>query len=66
MNNVVFLLLFNLTSGSAHVEQMPNITICEAAKASVLKTMHLDAKAGAKYNAVCIEGKMFVAKREKI
>ena len=63
MNSVVFLLIFNLTNGQAHVEQMPTIGICEAAKASVLKTMHLNAKDGAQYNAMCLEGKVFVAKR---
>ena len=63
MNSVVFLLIFNLTNGQARVEQMPTMGICEAVKASVLKTMHLNAKDGVQYNALCLEGKVFIAKR---
>lgn len=66
MTNVVFLLIFNLTTGNAVVREEPTMSVCEVEKRQALKTMHLNAKDGARYNALCIDSKTFDAKREKI
>ena len=63
MTNVVFLLIFNLTTGNAVVREEPTMLVCEVEKHQALKTMHLNAKDGAQYNAVCLYSKVFVAKR---
>lgn len=66
MANVVFLLIFNLTTGAAVVREEPTMSVCEVEKAQALKTMHISAKDGARYNALCIESKTHNAKRVKI
>lgn len=59
----IFMLIFNLTTGQATVQQMDSMQHCEKSKEHVLKTMHLSAKDGAVYNAICIESDAFTAKR---
>lgn len=66
MHSVVFLLIFNVATGAAVVREEPTLSVCEVEKAQALKTMHLSAKDGARYNALCIESKVHTAKRVKI
>ena len=66
MTNVVFLLIFNMATGNAVVREEPTMSVCEVEKRQALKTMHLNAKNGAQYNAMCLEGKVFIAKRGEI
>lgn len=62
---VVFLLIFNLATGNAQVFPMPSSAVCELKREQVIKEMHLSAKNGAAYNAVCMQSKVFVAKRQQ-
>ena len=65
MNYAIILILFNLNNDEAVVRQEPTMQICEAEKAIALKQMHIHAKDGAQYNAVCTYSNVFIAKRGK-